>query len=202
MTDQEFTQDYIFVSEAGHVLDIDAMEPDRATEHAQTLARQHRTEVTYAIVVDYKVTPDTCGNCGEILPTDGACPCDDFGDLAGEPVAPTPRPMVPLVIFPLYGENHTLTVPQGECAYWGSVVNRCLGNAVMGADWADEVANLPYLGQVAMASDKANLQFLQQQISLIQTIEEAGLNVGDILGGITLVHSTPGLSQRPDHYQG
>jgi hypothetical protein len=148
----DYSQDYIFISEAGHVLDIDAMEPTRATQHAQTLARQHRTEVTYAIVVDYRVKPDTCGTCGEIMPVDGACPCDDFGDLAGEPVAPTPRPMVPLFVFPVDGEPKTLRVPQGECAYWAEVIDRQL--TVAGMDWADEAPNVPYLGQVAMVSDK------------------------------------------------
>ena len=74
MTEQ-FTQDYIFVGEKGGVLDIDTFEPDAAAVHAQELARKHRTEVTYAIVVDYSIKPETCGNCGEILPLDSVCPC-------------------------------------------------------------------------------------------------------------------------------
>lgn len=82
MNDKEFTQDYIFIGENGHLLDNDAMEPDAAAFHAQTLARTYRTKVTYAIVVDYRVKPDKCPNCGDILPEDDLCPCNDFGEVA------------------------------------------------------------------------------------------------------------------------
>jgi hypothetical protein len=80
------------------------------------------------------------------------------------------RQAVPLLIIPVEGDEYTLAVPQGECAYWSEVVNRHLGDSVMGTDWLAEGANVPYLGRVALASDKLAQEWLVDHHATEETV--------------------------------
>jgi hypothetical protein len=71
-----------------------------------------------------------------------------------------------------------------EGAFGGQIISATQAQEELNQALADQVTVQQQI--VDLQRQQADLQFLQQQIALIQMIKDAGLNVEDILGGITL----------------
>jgi hypothetical protein len=70
--------DYVFWSRKGDVLATETWPANEAEARARELARQYKTAVGYAIVLDHSVEPVFCVGCGEPMPENGPCNCSLF----------------------------------------------------------------------------------------------------------------------------
>lgn len=71
--------DYVFWTRAkGDVLSTESLPATEAEGRARQLAREYKTTVSYAIVLDYFIEPVFCAQCGEVAPENGPCGCSRF----------------------------------------------------------------------------------------------------------------------------